>query len=251
MTAKTKNNSPDYQGLDLIELVEPKSDRQVKTSDRTASAAEIRQAGAQDFDFPPPKTAAEMVAEEAARWDELFATMANLMGSRQAEISAETPPPISQAEPPAETGQAGAQDSDVAPQIAAAASGAFAAEMEGVGMLELQGMSETHTVFTEGDCITAAITDNVHKPRPSGNSEEAALRRLRKDRPDLYQRVIEKKLSAHGAMVQAGFRPRTITVPVDVKAAAAVLARHFQGDATRLIEAIREIATEFPAARET
>lgn len=41
--------------------------------------------------------------------------------------------------------------------------------------------------------------------RPTGTSRDAALRRLRKDRPDLHQKVLEG-MSAHAAMVQAGFR---------------------------------------------
>jgi hypothetical protein len=38
------------------------------------------------------------------------------------------------------------------------------------------------------------------------------LRRLRKDRPDLHARVLADELSAHAAAVEAGFRPRTITL---------------------------------------
>lgn len=56
--------------------------------------------------------------------------------------------------------------------------------------------------------------DNVHIERPSGNRESTALRRLRKDRPDLHARVLAGELSANWAMVEASFRPRTLTVPV-------------------------------------
>jgi hypothetical protein len=52
-------------------------------------------------------------------------------------------------------------------------------------------------------------------PPPRGNSESAALRRLRKDRPDLHGQVLNKELTAHAAMVQAGFRPKTFTVRAD------------------------------------
>lgn len=41
---------------------------------------------------------------------------------------------------------------------------------------------------------------------PSGNAASAALRRLRKDKPDLHSRVLEGELSPHAAMVEAGFR---------------------------------------------
>lgn len=59
--------------------------------------------------------------------------------------------------------------------------------------------------------------NNVHSiDRPSGNTPLAAIRRLRKDRPDLHALVLAGELSPHGAMVEAGFRPRTISVPLTV-----------------------------------
>jgi len=45
-------------------------------------------------------------------------------------------------------------------------------------------------------------------PPPTGNSTEAVLRRLRKDRLDLHTRVMAGELSAHAAMIEAGFRKR-------------------------------------------
>ncbi len=48
--------------------------------------------------------------------------------------------------------------------------------------------------------------DNIQLAAPSGTSTDAALRRLRKDRPDLHQRVINKELSAHAAMIEAGYQ---------------------------------------------
>jgi hypothetical protein len=47
-----------------------------------------------------------------------------------------------------------------------------------------------------------------HKQRPSGNSAAAALRRLERHRPDLLDRVLAGELSAHAAMLEAGFRKR-------------------------------------------
>jgi len=49
---------------------------------------------------------------------------------------------------------------------------------------------------------------------PEGTSRAYALRKLRKDAPGLHADVLAGRLSAHGAMVQAGFRPKTVTVPV-------------------------------------
>lgn len=60
------------------------------------------------------------------------------------------------------------------------------------------------------------LLDNVQEVKaPTGNSESAALRRLRKDRPDLHAQVLNGELSAHAAAVQAGFRPKTFTVRTD------------------------------------
>ena len=64
--------------------------------------------------------------------------------------------------------------------------------------------------------------------RPEGNTSAKALRRLRKDRPDLHAEVIAERLSPHAAMIEAGFRRPTCTVPKDsVEAAAQALRRHF------------------------
>lgn len=41
---------------------------------------------------------------------------------------------------------------------------------------------------------------------PTGNSREASLRRLRKDRPDILEKVLAGELSPHAAMIEAGFR---------------------------------------------
>lgn len=52
-------------------------------------------------------------------------------------------------------------------------------------------------------------TDNIQDaPAPSGTSRDAALRRLRKDRPDLLQQVVDGVMSANAAMVKAGFRKK-------------------------------------------
>jgi hypothetical protein len=69
----------------------------------------------------------------------------------------------------------------------------------------------------------SGIDDNIHNSKdresPTGTSREAALRRLRKDRPDLHEQVINGELTPHRAMVVAGFRNETMTVPKDDMAA--------------------------------
>lgn len=86
------------------------------------------------------------------------------------------------------------------------------------------------------------INDNVQDKAPAGNSTDRALRRLRKDRPDLLTRVEAGELSPHGAMVQAGFRPRTVSVPVvSPETIARSLKRHLdENDLWRLIELLKD-----------
>ena len=59
-----------------------------------------------------------------------------------------------------------------------------------------------------------SINDNIKDRAPDGTSQSQALRRLRKDAPELHADVLAGRLSAHGAMVKAGFRPKTVSVPV-------------------------------------
>lgn len=76
------------------------------------------------------------------------------------------------------------------------------------------------------------LVDNMHEvERPSGTSREAGLRRLRKDRPDLHAEVLAGALSTHAAMVKAGFRRRSMTVPMDSpENAAKALRRNLEPD---------------------
>lgn len=85
--------------------------------------------------------------------------------------------------------------------------------------------------------------DNVND-KPDGNRKDAGLRRLRKDRPDLHAQVLAGEMTAHAAMVAAGFRRKTITVPVDVNKAALVIARNFSPeDVRRLVSLLEEQAS--------
>ena len=74
------------------------------------------------------------------------------------------------------------------------------------------------------DLLDQAVRNPVGSPRkgnnitPSkrpGTTKDQALRRLRKDAPELHAEVLAGRLTAHAAAVQAGFRPRTFTVRVD------------------------------------
>lgn len=86
--------------------------------------------------------------------------------------------------------------------------------------------------------------DNIQLASPSsapdGTSQARALRRLRKDAPELHAEVIAGRLSAHAAMVKAGFRTRTISVPVEhPDRVAAALRRHMTQE--QLEELVRHL----------
>lgn len=69
-----------------------------------------------------------------------------------------------------------------------------------------------------GDRRSETKTDNSsleRDPNGHGTSRAYALRRLRKDAPALHADVLAGRLTAHAAMVQAGFRPPTFTVRAD------------------------------------
>ena len=55
---------------------------------------------------------------------------------------------------------------------------------------------------------------NRHDSRPAGTTRAAGPRRLRHHAPELLPRVESGELSVHGALVQAGLRSRTVSVPV-------------------------------------
>ena len=72
---------------------------------------------------------------------------------------------------------------------------------------------------------------NMGNSHISGGKDTAStIARLKRDRPDLAGQVIAGELSANAAAIQAGFRVRTITIPVDAPRAAKAILRHFDQD---------------------
>lgn len=64
-----------------------------------------------------------------------------------------------------------------------------------------------------------------------GTSRGYALRKLQTDAPMLHEEVLAGRLSAHAAMVQAGFRPKTFTVRAEsAEDVAATLRRRLPPD---------------------
>jgi hypothetical protein len=78
--------------------------------------------------------------------------------------------------------------------------------------------------------------------RPEGNSRDKALRKLRKDAPELHAEVLAGRLSAHAAMVKAGYRKRTFTVRPDPSSAVRSLRKYMTPD--QLAELARLLTEE-------
>lgn len=69
-----------------------------------------------------------------------------------------------------------------------------------------------------------------------GTSASYLTRRLKRDRPDLAEKVIKGELSANAAAIQAGFREKTITVKLEPEAAARTLLKHFDADELKVLK---------------
>lgn len=84
-----------------------------------------------------------------------------------------------------------------------------------------------------GDRKSEAAKDQVNNVNLiGGNSPTYALRRLKRDHPELAEQVVAGKLSAHAAAIEAGFRQPTIAVSAaDPDAAVFALVRKFGRDA--------------------
>ena len=54
------------------------------------------------------------------------------------------------------------------------------------------------------------------------------MERLKKTRPDLAQKVTSGELSAHQAMIEAGLRKRTVTLPLEPEAFVKAIRKHFK-----------------------
>ena len=79
---------------------------------------------------------------------------------------------------------------------------------------------------------------------PVGNTRAYALRRLRKSRPDLHQRVLAGEISPHAAMVAAGFRPKTRSVVLDPESVARIVIRNF--DSEQIAELLERLIPYLP-----
>jgi hypothetical protein len=70
----------------------------------------------------------------------------------------------------------------------------------------------------------------VHHTSVRGTGNAAyTIARLRRDRPDLAARVLSGELSPNAAAIQAGFRRKTWTAPVEIEELAAAIERRYPG----------------------
>lgn len=117
-----------------------------------------------------------------------------------------------------------------------------AADTEAADLLD-QALQNRSGRPESGNNVPGFETPADSPVRPEGNTRAKALRRLRKDSPKLHEDVLAGRLTAHGAMVQAGYRPKTISVPVTrPEAIAHALRRHL--DADQIAQLIRLLLTE-------
>ena len=96
-----------------------------------------------------------------------------------------------------------------------------------------------------GSARTNVSDIHVGSARPAGTTRARAIRKLRTEAErgnevaaDLHADVLADRISPHAAMVQAGFRPKTISVPISKpERVAAYLRKHMPREAIlRLVE---------------
>jgi len=75
--------------------------------------------------------------------------------------------------------------------------------------------------------------DNIINESGQGTSKDYTLDRLAREDAELYEKVVADEMSANAAAIEAGFRTKTVSVPVhkgdepQVERAAKTLAKHF------------------------
>ncbi|MFJ3799960.1 hypothetical protein ACIPSJ_27220 [Streptomyces sp. NPDC090088] len=104
--------------------------------------------------------------------------------------------------------------------------------------------ASTHPVPDEADQETVHNVNIL--PRPTGNRRERALRQLKEHRPDLLARVESGDIpSLHAAMIEAGLRDRTLTLPIgDPEKIARSLRKNLAQDDLQALIAL--LTTDFP-----
>jgi hypothetical protein len=89
------------------------------------------------------------------------------------------------------------------------------------------GWDEIPALAGHGGDRKSADQDGNANLKPSSNDAEYVVRRLKRDNPELADQVVRGELSPNAAAIKAGFRKRTVRVPLDPNTWAEATLRHF------------------------
>lgn len=88
--------------------------------------------------------------------------------------------------------------------------------------------TEIETPAKRGEVGRGRTADRFNNVKSNATPDLAyTLRRLKRDSPKLFEKVVSGELSANAAAIKAGFRVKTITVPLDAERAAKTIRKHF------------------------
>lgn len=123
--------------------------------------------------------------------------------------------------------------------------GATLSQLRGVCRDDPEALDYIEQATTQKPGRRPSTTDNVSNKREAeqGNSTSQALRRLRKDRPDLHAAVLAGGKSPHAAMIEAGFRPKTVTIPLTVDGATRLMLRLSDDERDEVIARVLKAAS--------
>jgi hypothetical protein len=107
--------------------------------------------------------------------------------------------------------------------------------------VDLKVICQTHKDFEAKNLLDQVIQnptginqhtegfDNIQTlPAPTGTSSSAALRRLRKDRPDLLDKAIAGGITPNSAIIEAGFRYKNYTILVHIHSTSKAIRKNIQ-----------------------
>lgn len=79
--------------------------------------------------------------------------------------------------------------------------------------------------------VHVSDANNVSISKPAhGNTRAYTLDRLSRERPDLYERVVNKELTANAAAIEAGWRKRKVQVDPEPDAVVSFILRQFNDE---------------------
>ena len=98
-----------------------------------------------------------------------------------------------------------------------------------------------------GDRRSEDQADNISLKSEHGTGRDYTIARLRRDRPDLAERVEAGELSAHAAAIEAGFRHRRTPFEIITR----LITKLDAAERARLVEILEEAETEGQRLKET